>query len=44
MTKKSVDFCAAGQDAAIDWVVLAQFTQLYMTAKLECPFYKVKGI
>uniref|UniRef100_A0A3P8XSB4 FAST kinase domains 3 n=1 Tax=Esox lucius TaxID=8010 RepID=A0A3P8XSB4_ESOLU len=27
------------QDTGIDRIVLAQLTQLYMTVKLECPFY-----
>lgn len=27
----------------IDRYVLAQLTQLYMTVKLECPFYEVKN-
>ncbi|XP_047423900.1 FAST kinase domain-containing protein 3, mitochondrial [Mugil cephalus] len=27
-------------EAGIDWFLLAQLTQLYMTMKLECPFYK----
>lgn len=25
----------------MDGLVLAQLTQLYMTVKLECPFYRV---
>lgn len=28
----------------MDWVILAQLTQLYMTLKLECPFYEVKYV
>lgn len=35
-------FVAAEQGAGIDRAVLAQLTQLYMTVKLECPFYQVK--
>lgn len=34
-------YFAAGQDTVIARAVLAQLTQLYMTVKLECPFYKV---
>lgn len=30
------------QDKGIDRAVLAQLTQLYLTVKLECPFYEVK--
>ncbi|KAM9331918.1 FAST kinase domain-containing protein 3, mitochondrial isoform 1-T2 [Pholidichthys leucotaenia] len=30
----------AEEDAGIDQAVLAQLTQLYMTVKLECPFYE----
>ncbi|XP_017262305.1 FAST kinase domain-containing protein 3, mitochondrial [Kryptolebias marmoratus] len=29
-----------GQDLVIDWSVLAKLTQLYLTVKLECPFYE----
>lgn len=28
----------------MDRIVLAQLTQLYMTLKLECPFYEVKHV
>ncbi|KAJ8376696.1 hypothetical protein SKAU_G00072760, partial [Synaphobranchus kaupii] len=28
------------QGTGMDWTVLAQLTQLYMTVKLECPFYE----
>ncbi len=28
----------------MDRIVLAQLTQLYMTLKLECPFYEVKYV
>uniref|UniRef100_A0A3P9J4I9 FAST kinase domains 3 n=2 Tax=Oryzias latipes TaxID=8090 RepID=A0A3P9J4I9_ORYLA len=28
------------ETTGLDWAVLAQLTQLYMTVKLECPFYE----
>lgn len=31
----------AEEDSGMDRMVLAQLTQLYMTVKLECPFYNV---
>lgn len=35
-------FCPVEQSMGIDRAALAQLTQLYMTVKLECPFYEVK--
>ena len=34
--------CVPEPGTAMDRQVLAQLTQLYMTVKLECPFYGVK--
>ncbi len=34
--------CVSEQGTGMDRIVLAQLTQLYMTLKLECPFYEVK--
>lgn len=34
--------CGTEQGTGPDRFVLAQLTQLYMTVKLECPFYEVK--
>jgi hypothetical protein len=33
--------CVLEPGTAMDRLVLAQLTQLYMTVKLECPFYGV---
>lgn len=34
--------CVPDQGNGIDQIILAQLTQLYMTLKLECPFYEVR--
>lgn len=36
--------CIPDQGTGIDRIVLAQLTQLYMTLKLECPFYEVRHV
>lgn len=33
--------CILSEGSVMDQKVLAQLTQLYMTMKLECPFYRV---
>ncbi|XP_051757229.1 FAST kinase domain-containing protein 3, mitochondrial [Ctenopharyngodon idella] len=35
----SLKACAGEEGSGLDPIVLAQLTQLYMTVKLECPFY-----
>lgn len=42
ITNQSV--CVPDQGTGIDRIVLAQLTQLYMTLKLECPFYEVRHV
>lgn len=36
--------CVPEHGTGMDRIVLAQLTQLYMTLKLECPFYEVKYV
>ena len=36
--------CIPDQGTGIDRIFLAQLTQLYMTLKLECPFYEVRHV
>lgn len=33
----------SGEESSLDRLSLAQLTQLFLTAVLECPFYKVKA-
>lgn len=33
----------SGEESYLDRLSLAQLTQLFLTAILECPFYKVKA-
>lgn len=39
-----VYLCVAEQGTGLDRFILAQLTQLYMTVKLECPFYEVRNL